>query len=75
MIQTAFKTTIGLFALIILSACATVEKPEPQAAEGLQCHRSETLTCDRFADENYNCTCEKGDNIRDMLDAYSTPDF
>jgi hypothetical protein len=74
MIKTAFKTGIGLFALVVLSACATQESPERLAAEG-ECLRTETLSCDKFADETYNCTCEKTHNLREMLDAYTMPDY
>lgn len=72
---TAFNIYIGLLALVALSACATQEFPELQAEEGMSCEPTETMTCDRFADEKYNCTCEKGDNLRDMLDAYRSPDY
>ena len=75
MIQTTFKIGIGLFALLTLSACATQNKSEQLANESKECLPAETLTCDQFSDEAYNCTCEKGGNLRDMLDAYRTPDY
>lgn len=75
MMKTAFKSGMGLFAVLALSACVTQEASEPLAEETMQCARGETLTCDRFSEENYNCSCEKGGNLRDMLDAYQTPDY
>lgn len=75
MIHTTFKAGIGLFALLLLSACATQNSSALQAEEVTQCRHPETLTCDKFAGEVHNCTCEKGDNLRDMLDAYQTPNY
>ena len=75
MIRTMIRSGIGIFALVALSACATQERSEPLADETMKCARNETLTCDRFSDETYNCTCEKGDNLREMLDAYPTPGY
>lgn len=73
--KSVIKAGIGLFALLTFSACATQESSELQAEETMQCRSDETLTCDEFAGETYNCSCEKGDNLRDMLDAYRTPDY
>ena len=70
MILTTFKTGIGLFTLLALSACATQERSEPLADETMQCAPTETLACDRFSGENYNCRCERGDDLKKMLDAY-----
>ena len=75
MIRTMIRSGIGVFALVALSACATQERAEPLAEEAMKCAHYETLTCDRFSGENHNCTCEKGDNLRDMLDAYPTPGY
>lgn len=75
MVKTTTKIGIELFASLTLSACATQETSEPLAESDNPCAPAETLACDQFADENYNCTCEKSDNLRDMLDAYSTPDY
>ena len=73
--EAVIKASIVLFALLTFSACATQERSELQAEETMQCRSDETLTCDQFAGENHNCSCEKGDNLRDMLDAYRTPDY
>jgi len=75
MINTSFRAGIGLIALLALSACATQEKPEQVADESKKCRPDETLTCDKFSGETYNCSCEKGDNLRDILDAYRMPDY
>lgn len=75
MTQTPTKIGIVLFALALLSACATHGQSERVAADAPQCLYTETLTCDRFAGENYNCTCQRGDNLGDMLDAYRLPDY
>jgi hypothetical protein len=69
-IRATIRKSIGLFALVALSACATQDPPERQAEDALQCAPTETKTCDRFAGENHNCTCERGGNLREMLDAY-----
>ncbi len=71
----AIRTSIVLVALLTLSACATQEPDEYQTEVVMQCPTGQTLTCDEFAGETHNCSCEKGGNLRDMLDAYSTPDF
>jgi len=68
--RTTIGNGIGLLALIALSACATDRAPEQRADGTVQCLATETMTCDRFADENYNCSCERGGNLREMLDAY-----
>lgn len=70
MSRATVRSSIGLFALVALSACATSGAPEQRAKGGLQCHPNETLTCDRFAGENHNCTCQRGGDLREMLDAY-----
>ena len=75
MVKTTAKIGIVLFALLTLSACATQETSAPLAKSDNQCARTETLACEQFADETYNCTCEKSDNLRDMLDAYRAPDY
>ena len=75
MVKTTTRIGIVLFVLLTLSACATQETAEPLAESDKQCAPTETLTCDKFSDETYNCTCEKGGNLRDMLDAYRTPDY
>lgn len=64
------RNSFGLFVLVALSACSTQGEPERLADEIPECLPTETMTCDRFAGENYNCTCERGDNLREMLDAY-----
>lgn len=73
--KSVIKAGIGLFALLVLSACATQESSVLQAEEPPKCRSNETLACDEFAGEVHNCSCEKGDNLRDMLDAYRTPDY
>ncbi len=70
MIRATIKCGFGLFALLALSACANLKEREEMAGELKQCRQTETLTCDRFNGENHNCTCERGGNLRDMLDAY-----
>ena len=70
MIPTSIRKAIGLIALVVLSACASNRATEQQAGTVDPCPPPNTLTCDRFAGENYNCKCERGSNLRDMLDAY-----
>ena len=67
-----FRIGIGLLALLVLSACATHGSREHRAGSVKQCPPTQTLTCDRFAGENYNCSCQRGDNLRDMLDPNGT---
>lgn len=70
MIRAMIKNSIGLFALLALSACASTVRHE-QPANGVEsCAPPDTLTCDRFAGENHNCTCEKSDKLKDILDSY-----
>lgn len=66
--KATIRVSIGLFSLIVLSACATSGKRQTAGAE--PCPPPATVTCDRFAGENYNCSCERGSNLRDILDAY-----
>ena len=61
---------IGLLALIALSACATQGPPEEQANTAELCTYPNTLTCDRFAGEDYNCSCERGTKLGDIIDSY-----
>ena len=61
---------IGIVALALLSACATGGSPEQAVDGAVQCKPTETKTCDRFNGENYNCSCQRGTSLRDMLDAY-----
>ena len=75
MIQPLLKTSVGISVLLILSACASQESTEKVAGETRKCRPNETLTCDEFSGEAYNCTCERGDNLRDMVDAYDLPDY
>ena len=67
-IQAMNRITIGLFALIALSACAF--HGEPPEGDNEDCMYPNTLTCDRFAGENYNCTCERGTKLEDIIDVY-----
>lgn len=75
MTQARIKTGAGLLALLLLSACASQESAEPVAGEPPKCRPNETLTCDEFSGEAYNCSCEKGENLRDMVDAHRLPDY
>ena len=71
MIRATIKNSIGLLALVALSACVGQGAHEPtRASEVEQCPPPNTLTCDRFAGENYNCSCERGDRLKDILDVY-----
>ena len=72
MTQVTIRTGIGLLAMVALSACAAHGVPERRAGGVKQCPATQTLTCDRFAGENYNCSCERGGNLREMLDPYRT---
>ncbi len=75
MIQATLKASIGICALLMLSACATKDRSSLLADDVPQCKPSETRTCDKFADEVRNCTCEKGDKLQDMLDVYRSPEY
>ncbi|MEL7185181.1 MAG: hypothetical protein AAFN50_01950 [Pseudomonadota bacterium] len=69
------KCGIGVLALLALSACANQGTPQQTADAAEDCPTPNTLTCDRFNGENYNCTCQKGGSLRDMLDAYAPPSY
>ena len=75
MTQTRIISGTGLLALLLFGACASQESAEQAAGETPKCRPNETLTCDEFADQTYNCSCEKGDNLRDMVDAHRMPDY
>lgn len=68
--RTTIINVIGLLSLVALSACATQEPPEEQANAAEQCSYPDTLTCDRFAGEDYNCSCEKGTKLGEIIDSY-----
>lgn len=70
MIRVTVEYCIGLFALIALSACAGNSTLDRRAGAVEECRPPNTLTCDRFKGENYNCSCERGDRLKDILDAY-----
>lgn len=63
----ALKLGTGLLALLVLAACAA--RP-PRTSAVPECHPPDTLTCDRFAGENYNCSCQRGAKLRDILEVY-----
>ena len=70
MIRTTIINATGCLALVVLSACATPGPPEEQANRAEQCVFPDTLTCDRFAGEVYNCSCERGTKLQDIVDVY-----
>ena len=70
MTRATTKTSIGIFALVALAACASQNAHKQQPSTVDQCPPPNTLTCDRFAGENYNCTCERSDRLEDILDSY-----
>lgn len=69
--RTTIGNGIGLLVLMALTACASGGTPEQSADGDVHCRPTETKTCDRFAGENYNCSCQRGDRLRDILDANS----
>ena len=70
MIRATIKSSIGLFVLVALSACASQGAQKQQAGAIDECPPPNTLTCDRFAGENYNCSCESSDRLEMILDSY-----
>ena len=66
---TTLKNFLGIVAAVALSACAGHAADERQPLGIDNCPPPNTLTCDRFAGENYNCTCERGDRLKDILDS------
>ncbi len=65
------KNCIGIIAFLTLSACATQNPDEGGRAESVEkCTYPDTLTCDHFAGEDYNCSCEKGTRMGDIIDSY-----
>lgn len=68
--RTATVISTGLLALLAVSACSSGGSPALRADKVAQCLPTETMTCDRFAGENYNCSCQRGGNLREMLDPY-----
>lgn len=75
MIPATRKFAIAFVAFLTLSACANQDRPRQVGDESMRCQYGQTLVCDEFADETYNCSCQRGDNLREMLDAYSIPDY
>ncbi len=75
MVKPLFKTGIGAIALISLSACINQQGPMHASHGSKPCRLPDTLTCEKFADDNYRCTCQKGDNLRDILDSTGIPDY
>jgi hypothetical protein len=69
-IRATIKNSIGLIALVALSACAGHVAHEQPASGVEQCAPPNTLTCDQFAGENYNCSCERGAKLQDIVDSY-----
>lgn len=67
--QSPIRNTVAVIALLALSACAARGSREMQAQVD-SCPPTQTMTCDRFSGENYNCSCEQGDRLQDMLDVY-----
>lgn len=64
------KNSIGLVIFAALSACAAQNPDESRANSVEQCTYPDTLTCDHFAGEDYNCSCEKGTRMSDIIDSY-----
>lgn len=70
MYRTTIRNSIGIFSFAVLSACASRGLDERLAIGVDNCPPPNTLTCDRFAGENHNCTCERSDRLKDILDSY-----
>ena len=70
MTRATIKNSIGCIIFAALSACAAQNPDEDRASAVEQCTYPDTLTCDRFAGEDYNCSCEKGTRMRDIIDSY-----
>lgn len=71
MIRATIKISIALIALVAVSACASrIPHEEPPSGKAESCPPPYTLACDRFAGENRNCTCERSDRLKDILDSY-----
>jgi hypothetical protein len=68
--QTTTLSGIGLLTLLALSACASQGPPEAQTNRVEQCSYPHTMTCDQFAGEDYNCSCERGATVGDIIDSY-----
>ena len=65
------KSCFGCIVFLALSACAAQVPDEHSRVKSVeQCSYPDTLTCDRFAGEDYNCSCEKGTRMGDIIDSY-----
>ena len=70
MIRATIKKSVALSILFALSACAGQNAYKQKAGSIDECPPPNTLTCDRYAGENYNCSCESSDRLQDILDSY-----
>ena len=70
MIRATIYNSSALILLLTLSACAGPTATKQQASTIDECPPPNTLTCDRFAGENYNCSCESSDRLEMILDSY-----
>ena len=70
MIRTKITNSIGVFLLLALSACASPDARDGGSGVMVQCAPPNTMTCEEFAGEKYNCTCERGDRLGDIIDSY-----
>ena len=68
--RTATYYCFALFALVALSACSGNPPHEPRVVTKEQCHYPNTWTCDHHAGEDFNCSCERGGKLQDIVDVY-----
>ena len=68
MIRSLINKSSVLFAVFALTACASDGPNERKMVMAEECEYPNTLACEQFAGENYNCTCESTGRLQDIVD-------
>ncbi len=68
--NTPIRDGLALLVVVALAGCATDRIDQRQMADE-NCEYPNTMTCEQFAGELYNCICANEDDMRRMFDILS----
>ena len=68
--STPIRTGIALLVAFALAGCAAHPTDQRQTANET-CEYPDTMTCEEFAGELFNCVCANEDDLRRMFDVIS----
>ena len=68
--STPIRAGLALLAALTLAGCGAQRSYESQATAE-SCEYPDTLTCEEFAGELFNCVCANEDDLRRMFEVLS----